>query len=819
MADNGTYKCVFVQLQDSSGKIARATQDITIGLSSSLTYIGTVESSITILKGETFASADFASTFNPGTTTISASSTGYSTVIASITTVGPIPSGIAIYGFPPTLPADGNSYAAIMVQLQDSSGSPARAPQGGVRVSLTCSDTTIGIVTPVTTILEGQTYATANFTTTTKAQTDAKTESAIITAVSQGYSPTQANITTTPLASNPTKLKIFTGPSNIPADQSSYKQIAIQLQNASGYAAKTQSTDTTLNMASNDSNVCKIDQIKIPAGQTYALATLNTTFKTGSANITAVANDFPLAYQSINTFGFIPSKIAVYCIPTTLPSDGKTYQTLQVQLQDLQGRPAKSTETGVNVMLFSSQPNVGVVCSTLTIPFGQTQATGNLTTTNTPGNTSITAQASGYITGQTTLTSSIIDYYAISSSAGDNGTISPSGNISVILGGSQTYNITVNNGYHIADVFVDNASQGAVSKYTFSNITSIHTIAANFAINTYKLNVTQTSNGVIAPGTTSVNYGDTQTFTIAPDTGYHIYNITANGAPVTVNSTSGQSYQFSSVTANGSLTASFAAYSYAIRVFQTANGTIDPGTTSVNYNSSLTFIITPKTGFQIVDVLANGISVGAVSSYTVQNIQGATTISAVFAPNPTPTSSPTPNPTPTSTMLILTTINATTDNGATVNLAISGNITSRQITDITITRNQSASSTTVSFTVTGESGTTGLGNITIPKTVVDDESIPTVYIDGKIVSNQNFSQDADNYYVWYTTHFSTHEVSIVFKAVSTSPVTTAQTILPQKAIYGIVAAAAISAIISVVFVLKKRNIIKIDFDSIKNFFH
>ena len=170
-------------------------------------------------------------------------------------------------------------------------------------------------------------------------------------------------------------------------------------------------------------------------------------------------------------------------------------------------------------------------------------------------------------------------------------------------------------------------------------------------------------------------------------------------------------------------------------------------------------------------------------------------------------------------MLILTTINATTDNGATVNLAISGNITSRQITDITITRNQSASSTTVSFTVTGESGTTGLGNITIPKTVVDDESIPTVYIDGKIVSNQNFSQDADNYYVWYTTHFSTHEVSIVFKAVSTSPVTTAQTILPQKAIYGIVAAAAISAIISVVFVLKKRNIIKIDFDSIKNFFH
>jgi hypothetical protein len=53
-----------------------------------------------------------------------------------------------------------------MVQLQDSSQSPARAPQGGVQVTLSCSDSTVGTVTPVVTILEGQTYAVANFTTT-----------------------------------------------------------------------------------------------------------------------------------------------------------------------------------------------------------------------------------------------------------------------------------------------------------------------------------------------------------------------------------------------------------------------------------------------------------------------------------------------------------------------------------------------------------------------------------------------------------------------------------------------------------------------------
>ena len=118
------------------------------GLSSSLTIVGTVDSSIILPKGETFASANFTSTFYPGTTTISASATGFATVLSTITTVGPIPSTIGVYGFPSTLPSDGNSYPAIMIQLQDSTGAPARAPQGGVQIALTSSNTSVGTVTP-----------------------------------------------------------------------------------------------------------------------------------------------------------------------------------------------------------------------------------------------------------------------------------------------------------------------------------------------------------------------------------------------------------------------------------------------------------------------------------------------------------------------------------------------------------------------------------------------------------------------------------------------------------------------------------------------
>ncbi len=796
LADNNTYQCIFVQLQDSNGTLTRALQDITVGLSSSLITVGTVDSSITIPKGETFASANFTSTFNPGTTTISASATGFATVVSTITTLGPIPSAIAVYGFPSTLPADGNSYPAIIVQLQDSTSTPARAPPGGVNVALSCSNTAIGTVNQSVTILEGETYAIANFNTTTLAETQARILSVTITATSQGYAPNQVTITTTPVAQNPTKLKIFTGPPKVLADQNSYG-IAVQLQNDAGYAAKS-SSDTLINLASSDSSVCQIDSINIPTGQTYTLATLCTTYKPESASITAVANNFPLTSQAISTFGFIASNLRVYCIPSSLPADGNTHQIVQVQLQDIQGKPAINTGTDLNVKLYSSQPTAAVVSSIITIPSGKSSATGNVTTTYIPGNTTITAQASGYTTGQTTITTSLIDSYAIFASCGANGLITPNGTITVNLGGSQLFNATADIGYHISNLFVDNVSQGSVSSYTFANVGGSHTIFADFSINNYNLEVTQTANGVIAPETSSVAYGDRPTFTITPNEGYYITNIIANSLSVPVISSSGTSYQFGPVTANGSLTAIYGVRKIPIQVTQTANGNVTPGTTNVNYDGGQTFTITPKAGYHIVDVLVNGTSVGAVSTYTAQNIKGTTTISATFVPDSTP--SPTPSPTPVSN--VSSTVKAVTDDDSTVSLAVSGTITSQQMTNVVLTKN--ATTVVLSFTVTGENGAVGLGNITIPKGAVGYyETTPTIYIDGQPAIDQGSSQDTDNYYVWFTTHFSSHEVSIVFPSPTFSP----QLFQPTMTV--IIAVALVAAVTSsVVLILRKRGGLK-----------
>jgi len=85
------------------------------------------------------------------------------------------------------------------------------------------------------------------------------------------------------------------------------------------------------------------------------------------------------------------------------------------------------------------------------------------------------------VKGNITVTANFeINKYSITASAGSNGYISPSGSVTVNYGDSKTFTITPNPGYKIKDIKVDGTSVGAVSTYTFSNITSDHTISALF---------------------------------------------------------------------------------------------------------------------------------------------------------------------------------------------------------------------------------------------------------------------------------------------------------------------------------------------------
>ena len=103
--------------------------------------------------------------------------------------------------------------------------------------------------------------------------------------------------------------------------------------------------------------------------------------------------------------------------------------------------------------------------------------------------------------------------YAITASAGTGGSISPSGSTSITSGSSQSYTITANSGYKISDVKVDGSSVGALSTYSFSSVTSVHTISVTFesaaTLSAGSATLGDNGSGTLTGGTTKSGYGFT----------------------------------------------------------------------------------------------------------------------------------------------------------------------------------------------------------------------------------------------------------------------------------------------------------------------
>lgn len=221
------------------------------------------------------------------------------------------------------------------------------------------------------------------------------------------------------------------------------------------------------------------------------------------------------------------------------------------------------------------------------------------------------------------------DTYLITASAGPNGSIVPIGSVSVDHGQNQTFTITPDNGYNVADVLVDGASVGAVTSYTFENVTAVHSISASFAQNAYTITASAGANGSISPsGNVVVNHGNSQSFTLTPNAGYHVLDVLVDSVSVGAVT----EYTFTDVTSNHTISASFATNQYTIESNAGPNGSISPqGQVTVSHGDSQAYTIAAHTGYHVSDVLVDGASVGAVSSYTFNNVVADHTIDAFFA--------------------------------------------------------------------------------------------------------------------------------------------------------------------------------------------
>jgi hypothetical protein len=178
---------------------------------------------------------------------------------------------------------------------------------------------------------------------------------------------------------------------------------------------------------------------------------------------------------------------------------------------------------------------------------------------------------------------------------------------------------------------VDGVNLGAVLNYTFTNVTANHSISSYFSINSYTLTAVAGANGTISPaGVLSLLYGASQTFTITPNSGYHIDSVVVDG----VNVGNPAIYAFTSISANHTIVAYFGGNIYTITATAGPGGSISPsGFVNVSYNASQNFIIIPSANFHVDSVLVDGTNLGAITSYTFTNVLTNHTIQAFFTFN------------------------------------------------------------------------------------------------------------------------------------------------------------------------------------------
>ena len=224
-----------------------------------------------------------------------------------------------------------------------------------------------------------------------------------------------------------------------------------------------------------------------------------------------------------------------------------------------------------------------------------------------------------------------INTYTITVIQLENGSISPAKD-SYIYGETAQFTISANDGYHVECLIVDGEIYtNTLNEYTFTNISSDHYIFASFAPNEkYMVTIENSANGAIYASSQKVEHGSSLDLNIHPDIGYKLAGLYVNGVDV-IAFVNNNKYTISNIGNDLTIEAVFELQWFEITSTNGDNGIILPlGTTNANYGTSVTYTITPDPGYRIKDVKVNGVSVGAVESYTFINVGKNQTIDVEF---------------------------------------------------------------------------------------------------------------------------------------------------------------------------------------------
>lgn len=230
----------------------------------------------------------------------------------------------------------------------------------------------------------------------------------------------------------------------------------------------------------------------------------------------------------------------------------------------------------------------------------------------------------GVLTASCTVSASFaIDTHVVVASAGANGAIAPLQQ-TVDHGSVAVLTVTPDANYHVASV----TGCGGVlngTTYTTAPVTADCAVNATFAIDTHTVTATAGANGSIAPPTQEVDHGATATLTVTPAANYHIDDVTGCGGTL-----AGNTYTTAPVTADCTVTASFAIDTHTVTGTAGANGSIAPATQDVDHGEPATLTVTPDANHHIDSVSGCGGTL-AGNTYTTAPVTADCAVTATFA--------------------------------------------------------------------------------------------------------------------------------------------------------------------------------------------
>jgi hypothetical protein len=264
---------------------------------------------------------------------------------------------------------------------------------------------------------------------------------------------------------------------------------------------------------------------------------------------------------------------------------------------------------------FLVTPETGCHVDSILVDGSFAGAPGSYTFTNVAGPHSIHAVCS-------------LNRYTITTAASPNGSIIPAGPVTVVHGSTRTFTFAPSTGYHVDSVLIDGVNVGVIDAYTFNDITADHSVAAYFSLTMLTITADAGPNGTMVPsGIVAIPYGGTRRFVVTPGAGYHVEDLVVDGTPT--DSTTG--YTFAGVTADHIITATFAIDRFTILASAGPHGAISPaGLDTLDYGEDRTYVITPESGYEVLDVTVDGVPQGPLGSYTFFSVSAPHVIAASF---------------------------------------------------------------------------------------------------------------------------------------------------------------------------------------------